>query len=119
MFVCYLVFAFNTPEPQSLWVLYADVIITCAGVFGMRGLYFALFQEAAIPPRLTGTATGVVSVVGYTPDIFVSPVAGYLLDRSPGVLGHQHFFAFMAVFAAAGIVASVVFSRLRPPTANS
>ncbi len=69
--------------------------------------------------RLTGTATGVVSVVGYTPDIFVSPVAGYLLDRSPGVLGHQHFFAFMAVFAAAGIVASVVFSRLRPPTANS
>lgn len=114
MLVCYLVFALGTPDPGSTWLLYANVVVTCAGVFGLRGLYFALFQEAAVPGRLTGTATGIVSVVGYTPDIFVSPVAGVLLDRAPGVAGHQHFFMFMATFAAAGMVACWLFGRLRP-----
>lgn len=114
MLLCYLVFALGSPDPASTWVLYADVIVACAGVFGLRGLYFALFEEAALPARLTGTATGVVSVVGYTPDIFVSPAAGWLLDRSPGVVGHQHFFLFMATFAAVGLLASHLFARVRP-----
>ncbi len=116
MLACYLVFAFDTPTPGSTWLLYADVVVTCAGVFGLRGVYFALFEEASLSPHLTGTATGVVSVVGYTPDIFVSPVAGWLLDRSPGVAGHQHFFLFMAVFAAAGLVACGLFQRVSVKT---
>jgi len=112
MLACYSFFAAILPSPDLAWVLWANILITCAGVFGLRGIYFALFEEGSIPARLTGTATGLVSVLGYTPDIFVSPIAGWLLDRSPGVSGHQHFFAFMAAFAALGLLASVIFMRM-------
>jgi hypothetical protein len=61
---------------------------------------------------VTGTAIGIVSVVGYTPDIFVTLVAGILIDRSPGLEGHQHFFMFLSAFAFVGLVASFAFSRL-------
>ena len=83
--------------------------------FGLRGLYFALFEEARVPVALTGTAVGFVSVVGYTPDIFVAYVAGVLIDRSPGIVGHQHFFWFLSAFALIGVVASYTLMRLLHP----
>jgi hypothetical protein len=51
-------------------------------------------------------------VVGFTPDVFMGPLMGVLLDNSPGVLGHQHVFAAVAVFGAVGLVATIAFRRI-------
>lgn len=111
-----LFFAVDVPEPGTAWVLMGNTLLTCTAIFGLRGLYFALFEEARVPAALTGTAVGLVSVLGFTPDIFVSYAGGILLDRSPGLTGHQHFFFFLAFFAAVGFGASHVLSRrLRSP----
>jgi hypothetical protein len=84
-------------------------------MFGLRALYFALFEEAKVPDALTGTAVGLVSVIGFTPDVFVGVVGGMLLDASPGAAGHRHYFLFLAAFAAAGLAASyVLYRRLYP-----
>ncbi|MEM7081789.1 MAG: MFS transporter [Pseudomonadota bacterium] len=104
-----LYFALTVPGAE--WVLIGNVLLTCIAIFGFRGLYFALFQEARVPLPITGTAIGIVSVVGYTPDIFVTFVAGVLIDRSPGLAGHQHFFVFLAAFALVGLIASTLFHR--------
>lgn len=91
------------------------ILITIAsisvGIYGLRGLYFALFEEAGLPIYLTGSAVGVVSVLGYTPDIFFGPLMGYVLDRSPGLSGHQHLFAILFVFAAIGFIISIYFNK--------
>lgn len=108
----YLWLALLTPQPSALWVLYLNVLATCVAIFGLRGVYFALFEEAKVPLAATGTAVGLVSVIGYTPDIFVNLVAGVLLDRSPGVAGHQHFFVFLALSAAVGFLSSWRFGRI-------
>ena len=110
-----LFFAATTPIQGAAWVLLGNVLIGAASFFGLRGLYFALFEEANVPAALTGTAVGFVSVIGYTPDIFVSYVAGLLIDGSPGVVGHQHFFWFMSTFALIGVVASYILMRLLHP----
>jgi len=107
-----LYFALSTPIPGAAWAMLTNTLLTCIAIFGFRGLYFALFQEAKVPMGVTGTAIGIVSVVGYTPDIFVTLVAGILIDRSPGLEGHQHFFMFLSAFAFVGLVASFAFSRL-------
>ena len=107
----YLWFGLTEPVPSMPWILYANVLVTSAAVFGLRGIYFALFEEAAVPIGATGTAVGLVSVIGYTPDVFVALTAGWLLDRSPGVTGHQHFFLFLSIFAAVGLLASLLFRR--------
>lgn len=76
------------------------------------GLYFAIMQEGEIPLRYTGTVVGIVSTVGYTPDIFMGPLMGKLLDDSPGVLGHQHVFAVVSGFSVVGCIAAISFQRL-------
>ena len=107
-----LYFALVLPIPGAAWVLLGNTLITCTAIFGLRGLYFALFEEAKVPAAVTGTAVGIVSVIGFTPDIFVAWTGGMLLDRSPGVAGHQDYFLFMAAFAMLGLVASVALLRL-------
>jgi len=102
-----LYFAMTTPIPGATWVLLANILLGASAIFGIRGLYYALFEEAKVPAAVTGTAVGFVSVVGYTPDIFVMYVAGLFIDNSPGLSGHQHFFWFLSVFAFVGLLASL------------
>ncbi len=106
-----LAIAFGVLQPGMNAVLLLTVVGTSAGIYALRGVYFALFEEADVPLGVTGSAVGVVSVIGYTPDVFMGPVMGYLIDRSPGALGHQHVFAFVALFGVLGIVATWLFQR--------
>jgi len=110
-----LFFALTTPIPGATWVLLGNTLLGCAAIFGLRGLYYALFEEAKVPAAVTGTAVGFVSVIGYTPDIFVTYVAGVLIDSSPGIAGYQHFFWFLAAFSFVGVVASFALMRLLHP----
>jgi sugar phosphate permease len=64
-----------------------------------------------VPLAVTGSAVGLVSVIGYTPDVFMGPLMGVLLDRSPGELGHRHVFAVVAGFGALGVVLTWCFRR--------
>lgn len=110
--------ALTQPTSSALWVLYANVLVTCIAIFALRGVYFALLQEASVPLAATGTAVGLVSFIGYTPDVFVNLVAGWLLDRSPGATGHRHFFTFLAISSAIGFFATVAFRRIGPSPAS-
>ena len=85
--------------------------IVCAslGIFALRGLYYAVMKEGAVPLAYTGTAVGFVSVIGYMPDIFMGPLMGFLLDRSPGSAGHEHVFRLVAGFAFVGLLAGLLF----------
>jgi MFS family permease len=100
-------------QPGVHWMLILTIAATCVGIYALRGLYFALLQEARVPLALTGTAVGLVSIVGYTRrDIFMGPLMGYLLDRSPGAVGHSHVFLVLAGFALVGLVGSWGFRRV-------
>lgn len=68
-------------------------------------------QEGKIPLVLTGTAVGLISLIGYTPDIFASPAFGYLLDTYPGKEGHQYVFWMFTGFSVVGCIASVIYYR--------
>ena len=75
-------------------------------------------QEGRIPLILTGTPVGLISVVGYTPDIFATPIIGYLLDKYPGLLGHQYVFTILVLFSIFGLLASIKFSSLTNKYSN-
>ncbi len=107
-----LVIASGMLRPGMLISFFATLIATSAALFALRGLYFAIMEEGEIPFAETGTAVGLVSMIGYTPDIFMGPLMGFLLDRSPGEPGHQHVFAVVGVFSLIGLAASAVFWRI-------
>ncbi len=97
--------------PGIYWLLLVTVASTSAGIYALRGLYFAIFGDAGVPAIYTGSAVGLVSFIGFTPDIFMGPVMGYLIDSSPGAAGHQHVFAVVAGFAFTGFCMTLLFNH--------
>jgi hypothetical protein len=92
------------PETSSVSVIYANFAISLFAVFSLRGIYFALLQETRTPRHITGAAVGMISLVGYTPEIFFAPIAGRILDATPGAGGHLNLFSLLAAITACGVV---------------
>ncbi len=107
-----VLFATGFIEPSTTSLYFLSVITIAVGVYAARALYFGVMQEGKIPLVYTGTAVGLISVVGYTPDIFAGPTYGYLLDSNPGELGFQNVFWMLTVFALIGGIASIIYHRL-------
>jgi MFS family permease len=89
-----------------------SIVVLAIGTYAIRALYFAAMQEGKISLSLTGTAVGVISLTGYTPDIFAGPLMGYYLDQFPGLLGHQYIFIYLLGFSVIGLMCSLRFSRI-------
>jgi sugar phosphate permease len=118
LIIGYSVFTFIEPNPGLYWVLVTNVVITSFAVYALHAIYFALVAESNIPLAVTGTAIGVISVIGFTPDIFVAPALGWLLDNNASIAGHQKVFAALAAFAIAGFVSGGFFIRRHARMAN-
>lgn len=93
-------------------LFFLTIIITAIGVYAARVLYFAVLKEGKIPLVLTGTAVGIISFIGYTPDIFAGPMMGYFLDNFETVQGHHYVFWVLAIFSVVGLLASLIFYRI-------
>lgn len=99
-------------NPSMLSLLVVNMIVLAAAIFAMRGIYFATMEEVNIPAALTGSVVGFVSMIGFTPDIFMNPLAGYFLDTFQGIAGYKYLFAVMLGFVIFGLVASIVLLRI-------
>ncbi len=100
-------------QPSAMVLYLLTFIVVACGVYALRPLYYSIMEEGKIPLAFTGTAVGIVSVVGYTPDIFVGPLMGWLIDSNPGALGHQHLFLALAGFATVGFLAAIWFIKVK------
>jgi sugar phosphate permease len=107
-----LIFASGVIAPNTLILFWFTIISLATGVYAFRTLYFSAIQEGEIPLQVTGTAVGLISLIGFTPDIFMGPAMGVLIDHSPGESGFQQVFLLLAIFAFIGLLASVVFYRI-------
>lgn len=107
-----LLFASGIIAPNTTFLFFMSVVVVAAGVYACRALYFGVMQAGKIPLTLTGTAVGLISLIGYTPDIFAGPAYGMLLDANPGEeIGHQNVFWMLSVFALIGSVAAFIYHR--------
>ncbi|WP_405371220.1 nitrate/nitrite transporter [Nonlabens sp. Asnod2-A12] len=104
-----LIFASGQIEPHTTLLFGFTIITVATGVYAFRTLYFSAIQEGKIPMAVTGTAVGLMSIVGFTPDIFMGPIMGILIDNSPGELGFQKVFLMLSIFALIGFIASYAF----------
>lgn len=111
-FIGALLFATEMITASATVMFFASILIVATGVYAARSLYFAVMEKGKIPLILTGTTVGLISLIGYTPDIFAGPAMGYLLENSPGAKGHQHVFWMLALFSFIGGIAAWYYHRL-------
>jgi nitrate/nitrite transporter NarK len=107
-----ILFATGLVTANDTSLFFTSIFIVASGVYAARSLYFAVMQQGRIPLVLTGTAVGLISLIGYTPDIFAGPTYGYLLDSSPGIKGHRHVFWMLAAFSFIGGIAALMYCRM-------
>ena len=112
MLIGAVIFSLGFIQPDMNFIFFLSLVVLAVGTYSIRALYFAVLKEAKVPFALTGTAVGLISVVGYSPDIFAGPIMGYLLDTYPGVVGHQYVYLILVVFSVIGLIASLRFARL-------
>ncbi|GLU44340.1 nitrate/nitrite transporter [Allomuricauda sp. NBRC 101325] len=107
-----ILFASGIIAPTTTILFFMSVVVIAAGVYATRALYFGVMQVGKIPLTLTGTAVGLISLIGYTPDVFAGPAYGMLLDAHPGEeIGHQHVFWMLSAFALIGGIAALIYQR--------
>lgn len=102
--------AFAPIDASNEGVLKAQIVSCAAGAYGIAGVYFTLLDDARLPLHLTATAVGIISVVGFTPDIFLAQVAGFWMDKYPGAQGYQYFYRTILGIELVGLIATLGFA---------
>jgi len=90
----------------------AAIIVTVVVIgyltYAIKGLYWALLDHCPVPRRLTGLAIGLVSFIGYMPDVLLPLYDGWLSREYPRAQAFQIYFASIAAcgFIGAGFCAA-------------
>ena len=103
-----LILAVTGPQTIPWAGLMILCVTTAAMMYGLRGIYFALFNDLHIPKKLIGTAAGIVSLIGFLPDVFFGALTGYMIDHHPGEKGYQMVFLFVASVSGLGFIVAVL-----------
>ncbi|MDC9623946.1 MFS transporter [Xenorhabdus sp. XENO-7] len=105
------------PSTNLSSVLVANVcifLILFVGLltYAIRGLYWAIIENLKVPQSKLGMAIGVISAIGYCPDIFIPLINGYIMEYAPNLkAGYQLYFGYTVVVALFGIVACFMLKR--------
>ncbi|KUZ16673.1 MFS transporter [Burkholderia diffusa] len=93
-------------SPQAMLV----VLVLFIGIltYAIRGLYWSLLDDCRVPARCAGLAIGLISVLGYSPDVFVPLINGYVTQTWPGAHGYQLYFGYIAAIALCGAGAAAL-----------
>lgn len=106
--LCSLGFALFDFSQLQIIFYFSSIVFIGIGTYSARTLYFSVMREAKIPLILTGTAVGLISFIGFTPDIFSGLLLGFLLDNFPGLQGHQLVFWNLIIFSLVGLSLAIL-----------
>lgn len=99
------------PTKATLVMLMVVITIAVGAIISAaRGVYFATMAETRIPLYVTGVATGIISIISYSPDLFVQAMYGKWIDDF-GLLGYKYIFIFMTVFMVVSAVSALFIKK--------
>ena len=90
------------PANSPYTFLYFAVATSSVVIYGVRGIYWASFNTTRIEPRRAGLAIGMVSMIGYAPEIYMPMLYTYLIDTYGDSVGYQLYFGGAGLTAFLG-----------------
>lgn len=108
--VCELI-VFAVPSVPD-WVGIIVVLFVLIYIFFSinMAMSWTMMSEGQIPVEYSGTAAGLVCTIGAIPELFVTVLAGRLIDTNPGITGYHYFFYFVAAVTTVGFLLLVVYN---------
>ena len=111
LIIASIVLGFGNSNNNIVFISFTTFVFMAFGTYSLRGLYFAIIEETKTPIQLTGTLVGIISVVGFTPDIFMSLFNGYMLGENPTIIEYQNLFTTFTIIPIVGLLAALGFRK--------
>lgn len=101
------------PNKQSL-VIPVIILSLVAAFFAtaMNGVAIVQLNEVGVPKRIFGGASGIVSVIGYIPDVFIYTMYGVWLDKHAGAAGYNRIFTAVVFWGFISIIFSFLVLKI-------
>ena len=103
--VCYLPLAGNMPA------IVAIVLVIGYLTYAIKGLYWALLDHCPVPRHIVGLAIGLVSFIGYLPDVLLPLYDGFLSRHYPRDESFRIYFTSISLCGYLGAALCIVFWR--------
>ncbi len=103
------VFLLTPMQPSFVMLCVFDFVLLSVTVYAVRGIYFAIIDEAQIDRSVTGAVSGLASCIGYLPDVFLYTMIGAWIDQ--GLQGYRYMFLYGIGTCAVGGAVAVLLLR--------
>ncbi|NNC98613.1 MAG: MFS transporter [Gammaproteobacteria bacterium] len=100
------------PVTSGSVALLGIVLLIGLLTYAVRGIFWSTLESCNISNRIKGLAIGCISLIGYSPDIYLPLLNGYLLERYPGKLGYSIYFTGIAALGLLGAMAAWQLKRI-------
>lgn len=115
MAVCFGIMALGTFAIALFPTMSVPVfVVLCAivyvGMYCNYGIVFSLMEDGGVPMEVSGTAIGLISTIGYLPEVVCPAAAGIILDTY-SVTGYKYYFIAVAVVMLVGIAGVAIWNR--------
>lgn len=106
------------PVTSSPALFTAVIVLLGAFLYAIRGTYWSLLGQSKIEAAMMGTAIGLISFIGYLPDIILPQMNTFLWNTFGSNGGYNAYFTVSAVLGLLGVVIAVVYNRMNKPAAE-
>lgn len=81
----------------------------------IKSTYWSILGDAGVPLEKTGIATGIISFIGLTPDIFVAPVISRFIAYGESIgnveTGFNMMLAWLIVWSVLGMLSGIILKK--------
>ena len=105
----------------TVWLCVAVAVVLRVFNGALRSVQFATMTQVDIPPHLIGTASGIISIIGYFPDVFGYTLCGVVMEKFAAVTAYRVIFTGLVACGIMGMLVSIAlhkYSQKRRKTAK-
>ena len=99
------------PVNSAAILMIVIVLIIGLLTYGVRGLYWATLGGCNVPNKIKGLAIGIISVIGYFPEVYLPLLSAPLIENYPGGLGYKIYYLIMAACGVLGAYAAYLLAK--------
>lgn len=94
--------------PVSIGAVFLLAIVLIIGflTYAVRGIFWATLESCNISNNVKGLAIGLISLIGYSPDVYLPLLNNYLLALYPGKTGYAIYYNVIAGMGLLGALAA-------------
>lgn len=100
------------PISIGAFVLLAVVLIIGLLTYAVRGIFWSTLESCNVSNSIKGLAIGLISLLGYSPDVYLPLLSNYLFENYPGKQAYEIYFNIIAGMGILGALAAWKLKRI-------